>query len=192
MELRYTGGSRWRRVNSIVLHAGLGLTRNRFLRKVLLLLIVVSVSVPVYAQGPTATLSGKVTDQTGAVIPQATVVVAGADGKQTTATTNQEGAFEIRALPPGSYNVRAGAKGFAVYRKDGVTLSTGQTQTLNVSLDIQTKAEKVEVQEEGTQFDVGSSSNAGSLIIKGKDLEALSDDPAELQSELQAHPGRSA
>src|SRR6266852_4894832 len=168
------------------------LTRNRFLRKVLLLLIVVSICVPVFAQAPTATLSGKVTDQTGAVIPQAMVIVAGADGKQTTATTNQEGAFEIRALAPGSYNVRAGAKGFAVYRKDGVTLSPGQTQTLNVSLDIQTKAEKVEVQEEGTQLDVGSSSNAGSLIIKGKDLEALSDDPDELQSELQALAGPSA
>src|SRR6266852_5176128 len=168
------------------------LTRNRFLRKVLLLLIVVSICVPVFAQAPTATLSGKVTDQTGAVIPQAMVAVTGADGKQTTATTNQEGAFEIRALPPGSYNVRAGAKGFAVYRKDGVTLTAGQTQTLNVSLDIQTKAEKVEVQEEGTQLDVGSSSNAGSLIIKGKDLEALSDDPDELQSELQALAGPSA
>ena len=162
------------------------------MRKVLLLLIVVSICVPVFAQAPTATLSGKVTDQTGAVIPQAMVIVAGADGKQTTATTNQEGAFEIRALAPGSYNVRAGAKGFAVYRKDGVTLSPGQTQTLNVSLDIQTKAEKVEVQEEGTQLDVGSSSNAGSLIIKGKDLEALSDDPDELQSELQALAGPSA
>jgi hypothetical protein len=167
------------------------LIRNRFLRKVLLLLITVSVCVQIFAQ-TTATLSGKVTDQTGAVIPGATVVVAGADGKQTTAITNQEGAFEIRALPPGSYSVRAGAKGFAVYSKNGVTLSAGQTQTLNLSLDIQTKAEKVEVQEEGTQLDVGSSSNAGSLIIKGKDLEALSDDPDELQSELQALAGPSA
>src|SRR5205807_2709699 len=46
--------------------------------------------------------------------------------------------------------------------------------------------------DEGTQLDVGSSSTAGSLIIKGKDLEALSDDPDELQSELQALAGPSA
>src|SRR5260370_35249160 len=145
-----------------------------------------------FGQATGATLSGKVRDQGGGVIPQGTVVVAGADGKQTTATKNQEGAFEIRALPPGSYNVRAGAKGFAVYRKDGVTLSAGQTRTLNVSLDIQTKAEKVEVQEEGTQLDVGSSSNAGSLIIKGKDLEALSHDPDQLPSAFHPLSGPSA
>src|SRR5206468_5210942 len=52
---------------------------------------------------------------------------------------------------------------------------------------------KVEVQSEpGTQLEVSSSSNAGSLIIKGKDLEALSDDPDELQSELQALAGPAA
>ena len=53
--------------------------------------------------------------------------------------------------------------------------------------------EKVDVQSGNpTQLDVSSSSNAGALIIKGKDLEALSDDPDELPSELQALAGPSA
>ena len=52
--------------------------------------------------------------------------------------------------------------------------------------------EKVNVQADGTQLDVSSASNASSLVIKGKDLEALSDDPDELQNELQALAGPAA
>ncbi len=163
------------------------------MRILFLISVLVSLFAVAFAQAPTTVLSGKVTDQTGAMIPQATVTVTSPDGKQT-ATTNQEGSFEIHSLAPGSYTVSAVAKGFAAYSQDGVTLSAGQPQKVNLTLQIQTKPEKVEVQgdEGGTQLDVSASSNAGSLIIKGKDLEALSDDPDELQSELQALAGPSA
>jgi hypothetical protein len=162
------------------------------LRKVLLIFALVSVSVTALAQTPTATLNGKVTDQTGAVIPQATVTVTAPGGKQSSATTNQEGSFEIQALAPGTYNVAAGAKGFAEYQKSGVELSAGQRQTLNLSLQVHVEEEKVNVEAEGNQLDVGGASNASSLVIKGKDLEALSDDPDELQNELQALAGPAA
>ncbi len=165
------------------------------MNKILLIAcVVLAFCIATVAQTPTTALSGKVTDQTGAVIPQATVTVTGPDGKQATTTTNQQGSFEIRSLVPGSYTVAAVANGFAAHSEDGVTLSAGQTQKLNLTLQIQTKPEKVEVQgdEGGTQLDVSASSNAGSLIIRGKDLDALSDDPDELQSELQALAGPSA
>jgi hypothetical protein len=157
------------------------------------ILISVSLCTVTLAQTSSSSLTGKVTDQTGAVIPQATVTVTGADSKPVSATTDAGGGFTIHGLPPGTYSVTAGAKGFAPLKKDGMTLSAGQSQTLNLALQIQTQAEKVEVQgEPGTQLDVSSSSGAGSLVIKGKDLEALSDDPDELQSELQALAGPSA
>lgn len=144
------------------------------------------------AQAPTAALSGKVVDQTGAVIPQATVTVTASGGKQSTVTTDQAGGFEIPALTPGTYNVAAAAKGFAPFSKPGVELAAGQKQTLNVALQVQVQEEKVNVESEGTQLDVGAASNASSLIIKGKDLDALSDDPDELQNELQALAGPAA
>ena len=162
------------------------------LRRVLPILLAMLSCLPANAQNSTASLSGKVTDQTGAVIPQATVVFTESNGKQTSATTNQEGTFAVHGLAPGSYNVAAQAKGFAPYRKDGLTLDAGQNQKLDLSLEIQTQEEKVNVEGEGTELDVGASSNASSVVIKGKDLEALSDDPDELQSELQALAGPAA
>jgi hypothetical protein len=165
----------------------------RILTAITLFLILLSACAASFAQTSSGSLSGHVVDQTGAVIPQATVTVTAADGKLTTATTDPAGAFAIHGLPPGTCSVAASAQGFAPFKKDGVTISAGQTQALSLTLQIQTQAEKVEVQSEpGTQLDVSSSSSAGSLVIKGKDLEALSDDPDELSSELQALAGPSA
>ena len=147
-----------------------------------------------FAQAPTATLSGKVTDQTGAVIPQATVTLSTGSGTRAIATTDQLGGYQIQSLPAGSYNVSATARGFANFSRSNVALGPGQSQTLDVTLQVKAQEEKVNVNgEEGQpQLDVSSDSNAGALIIKGKDLEALSDDPDELQSELQALAGPSA
>src|SRR5258708_37976214 len=52
--------------------------------------------------------------------------------------------------------------------------------------------QKVEVNESKTRVEVDPSSNAGAAVLKGADLEALSDDPDEVQSELQALAGPSA
>ena len=157
-----------------------------------LLILLLVAAAPLIAQAPTATLSGKVVDQTGAVIPQATVIVTAPGGKQSTATTDPGGGFEIPALAPGTYSVAAAAKGFAPLSKPGVEVVAGQKQTLNLALQVQVQEEKVNVDAEGNQLDVGASSNASSMVIKGKDLESLSDDPDELQNELQALAGPAA
>ena len=114
----------------------------------ILIVLLVSLCATTLAQAPSATLSGKVIDQTGAVIPQATVTVTGSNGKPVNATTDQAGTFAIHGLPPGTYAVTATAQGFAPFKKDGVALSAGQTQSLNLALEIQTQEEKVEVQSE--------------------------------------------
>jgi hypothetical protein len=90
-----------------------------------LFIFLLAMIVPAVAQAPTATLSGKVVDQTGAVIPQATVIVTAASGKQSTAKTDQGGGFEIPALAPGTYSVAAAAKGFAPFSKPGVEVVAG-------------------------------------------------------------------
>src|SRR5438874_10073189 len=146
------------------------------------------------AQVPNGTLTGKVADQTGAVIPGATVTVTSAAGKEASATTGPEGGFHIDSLALGTYNVVANATGFAPLTQPGIVVSADHPINLNLTLQIQTQEEKVHVEgaEGRPELDVSASSNASSLIIKGKDLEALSDDPDELQSELQALAGPAA
>jgi hypothetical protein len=161
-----------------------------FLIGVPFLLLMLTGSLP--AQTSLGNLRGRVTDQTGAVIPQATVTATGPTGQKTTAITNNQGTYEFKGLSPGNYTVETEAKGFAVSTEQNIVILADQVQQFDIGLEIQVKSEKVEVQEESATVGVSSSENASSLVIKGKDLEALSDDPDELQQELEALAGPSA
>ena len=165
----------------------------RLLNKVSFWIVMVLLTATVLAQSPSSTLSGKVTDQTGAVIPGAEVTVTAPSGKSTTTTTDGAGGFQVDSLAPGSYTVNASASGFAT-KSQTIQLNAGQPTTVSLSLEVRAQEEKVHVEggEGRPQLDVSAESNASSLVIKGKDLEALSDDPDELQSELQALAGPSA
>ena len=161
-----------------------------FIFVTLFVLLMLTGSLP--AQTPSGTLRGRVTDPTGAVIPQASVTATGPKGQKATAVTDNQGAYELKGLSPGSYTITTAAKGFAVSTEQNVAISADQVQRFDIALEIQVQQEKVEVQEESATVSVSPSENASSIVIKGKDLEALSDDPDELQQELEALAGPSA
>lgn len=155
------------------------------------LLCVLACSDAGFAQA-TGNLRGKVTDPTGAVIPGATVTAKSASGQTATATSGGDGSYEIKGLAPGQYTVSATSKGFSPFVKDSVSVLGGRAQALDIPLDIQVIEEKVQVEAEGNTLDTAPANNASSVVLRGKDLEALSDDPDELQNELQALAGPSA
>src|ERR1041384_5501085 len=132
------------------------------------------------SQTSTGMLRGRVTDPSGAVVPQAKVTATGPDGKSVNAASNQQGIFQFRALTPGSYTVTATAKGFAIDTEADVKVIAGQTQELDIALQIAVEEQHVEVQEDSPTVGVSPESSAGTLVLKGKDLDALSDDPDEL------------
>jgi len=144
------------------------------------------------AQTPSGGLNGVVTDPSGASIAKAAVRLTNATGASLDTTTNRDGFYEFKGLAPGTYTLKAVSKGFALFTQENVQILDGQVQKLNISLLIQVEEEKVEVTDTSTKVDVDPSNNAGTVVMKGKDLEALSDDPDELQSELQALAGPSA
>lgn len=148
--------------------------------------------VPASAQVTTGTLRGQVKDPSGAVVPNATVALLASSGQTHSATTNRSGNYEIGNLPPGKYTVTANAQGFAVFVQNDVDIAAGQVAQFDIALDISVKQEKVSVQEETPQVDVNPASNASAIVLSGKDLEALPDDPDELQSDLEALAGPSA
>jgi len=144
------------------------------------------------ASAGTGTLRGQVTDPSGAAVASATVLVTTPSGAATTASTNRDGIFEVTGLVPGKYGVKVVAQGFTTFDQADVEITAGQAQKLTVSLTIEVQEEKVEVTDTTTKVDVNPANNAGAVVIQGKDLEALSDDPDELESELQALAGPSA
>ncbi|MGO9519791.1 MAG: carboxypeptidase regulatory-like domain-containing protein [Candidatus Korobacteraceae bacterium] len=144
------------------------------------------------AQTSTGTVRGRITDPSGAVVPQVTVMAGTADGRSITVVTNNQGVYEFKGLAPGSYTITTVAKGFATDQEEGVSVVAGQVQQLDIKLQIQVEQQNLEVHEETPTVDVSPQNSASTLIIKGADLEALSDDPDELQAELQALAGPSA
>ena len=155
-----------------------------------LLLAVICANVLI-AQTTTGTLRGQVTDPSGAAVGNATVLVSTASGVAT-ATTNSDGIFEVTGLAPGKYEVKVVADGFTTFDQPEIVISAGQAQKLNVAMKIEVQEQKVEVTDTTTKVDVNPANNAGAIVMQGKDLESLSDDPDELQSELQALAGPSA
>ena len=88
--------------------------------------------------------------------------------------------------------MNATAKGFAVFGRQNITVAAGQAQRLDIPLEIEVEKQNITIEEEAPTVEVAPENNASAIIIKGKDLEALSDDPDELQAELQALAGPSA
>ena len=145
-------------------------------------------------QTPSATsgLHGQVLDPSGAAVSGATVLLTGTDGGTTGATSNQQGAFDLKNLAPGKYTLEIVAKGFALYKNEDVEIAAGQVKNLNISLTIEEQEQQVVVSGETPMVDVNPQNNAGAITISGKELDALPDDPDELQTDLEALAGPSA
>jgi len=161
-------------------------------RGILLFLFLSLLALPCRAQNQTGSIHGQVTDPSGAALVGATVLLSTPSGGSMDTTTNKEGVYEFKNLPPGNYEIKAVAAGFAMFDKSGVTLAAGQILRFDVPLTLEVEKEKVEVNSTTMQLDVSPQNNANSITLQGKDLEALSDDPDELSSELQALAGPSA
>ena len=99
------------------------------------LLLALSTPAALNAQVVGGTISGRVTDATGALIPHATVTVRNEDtGALRTLTTDNGGAFSAPSEPVGSYTLVATAPGFSLLKDIGVRLTIGQTLELSLSL----------------------------------------------------------
>ncbi|HEV2705983.1 MAG TPA: carboxypeptidase regulatory-like domain-containing protein [Pyrinomonadaceae bacterium] len=142
-------------------------------------------------QQSSGTLRGVVTDEVGAVIIGATVTVADAAGVERTATTDEEGRYTFSSLPPGRYTVRASATGFALYENLGVEVAAGRGDPLDITLSVAIEQETVTVTAEAP-ISTEPENNAGAVVLRGADLDALPDDPDDLAEALEALAGPSA
>src|SRR6185503_12143265 len=92
------------------------------------------------------TITGIVTDSTGAVLPKASVSATNTTkGIVSKTVTNEDGNYTIPLLPAGTYLVKVELSGFRTYIREGITVQVAQTARLDVTLQIGEVSETVEV-----------------------------------------------
>ena len=119
-----------------------------------------------------AQLNGTVLDTSGRAIVKASVTLHSTDTNQTyTATTNEAGFFVIPSLPPGRYDISASYTGFGKYTQTGISLSVGQTATINITLKVAAQGETVVVTTEAPL--VEATRTEVSQVIDTKQIQSL-------------------
>lgn len=109
-------------------------------------LFILSFALPLFASGPTGTITGTISDPSGAVIPKARIVVHN-EGTNATreAKSNSDGDYTVALLPPGRYRVAVESPGFRRSVIHGVNLDVDQTVRVDFALVVGAITEEVTV-----------------------------------------------
>ena len=126
---------------------------------------------PGWAQSELATLTGTVTDASGAVVAKAQITITnGATGLATVSETNETGRYFVTSLRPGVYTVSASLAGFKKYLHPDVTLQVNQTARLDITLEVGAVTEEVSVTAAVPLLEA-ETSNRGAVIDQRKIAE---------------------
>ena len=144
------------------------------------------------AQAPTGIITGTLTDESGAVIPNATVTITNkATGVVArSATTDAQGYYSAPSLPAGDYEVRAEVSGFRTVQRDA-TVQAGSTTTVNMPMTLGATKEVVTVEAAASQINFTETHNIEGVISRS----TIQDLPLNGRSYLQLaalEPGRAS
>ncbi len=146
---------------------------------------------PAQTQTGGTRVHGTITDPDGELIPGASVTLTPAKGSGVTVKSGPDGTYSV-TVAPGPYTVLVTMPGFATYSAINVPIPAVVSTTLDAKLQIGTQQQVITVEANTVQLSVDPDSNQSATVLTGKDLDALSDDPDELSSELTALAGPSA
>lgn len=143
---------------------------------------VVTLSIPVIAQTPTAIVTGQVQDASGAAVPGAKIQIRNVGTNQSrSGTSGAMGGFTVPNLPPGIYEVIVEADGFRRLHETGIELQLDQTARLRLQLEIGAVTESIEVTasvpllntENASKGDVIVSQEIAEMPLDGRDFTDL-------------------
>ncbi|MBI3697436.1 MAG: TonB-dependent receptor [Acidobacteria bacterium] len=136
----------------------------------------------------TSTITGRVTDPTGAVVPNVSItIVQSGTNFTSTAVTNNEGIYRVPSLQPGLYTVSFEAPGFKKSVRESVELRTGDTLAVDMTLQVGNVAESVEVTGATTLLETETS--ATGTVVPGTILYDLPLYQRYINSTLNLVPG---
>ena len=126
-----------------------------------------AVTATVIHDAKSASISGTVTDQTGAVLAGATVTVTNAAGFKQTTASNGQGAYVVNGIPPGTYDISVSAPAFKTFQAPGVAVVAGDTIPLDATLEPGGEKTEVNVQAGGAaQVETENAEVSGTLTQK--------------------------
>jgi outer membrane receptor protein involved in Fe transport len=136
------------------------------------LLAALAAPTPAGAQQTTGIIEGRVVDQSGGVLPGATVTLRNAEtGVERSGVTDADGRYRFPALPPGDYTVRVELAGFATEERRSIVLTIGLENRQDFQLKVQALEESITVIAEAPVVDVARSEVAG--VVTQKQIETL-------------------
>lgn len=140
------------------------------------------------AQEFRSTLTGTVTDPSGAVIPNVTVEATNNSTQQKyTTTTTGKGVYFIPYVLPGTYKVTASANGFTTQEQDNVLLQASQSRGLNFSLPVGTTTQTVEVSDVPPLIETANGS--GGTVLTEREIENVPLNGRQVYTLLGTTPG---
>ena len=139
-----------------------------------LALTVLSFATPALAQQPTGAIEGTISDQSGAVLASAKILITEkATGRVIEVATNSGGYFVARALLPGTYDVKVEHAGFSAGRVENVVVQTGQVSSVNVGLKVGATTEVVQVEGTSAQLQVDTSRQTIDGVVTAQQIAQL-------------------
>ncbi len=153
------------------------------------LLLAVTLSPSLALAQVTATINGTVTDNTGAVIPGASVTLINDATQERRATvSNGAGYFAVPALLPSTYSITISAKGFKSYEQHGIQLNAGDDRKIpDLALAVGSEGETVSV-EANTQI-IPTENGQRAALLDAKDIEQLAIEGRNVTELLKVLPG---
>ncbi|MBL8202730.1 MAG: TonB-dependent receptor [Blastocatellia bacterium] len=142
--------------------------------------------IPVLAQSATATLTGTVTDETGAVVAGATVVVTDLSKQvERQTTTNSDGFFIVPQLLPSHYKIRVQRSGFATAELPDVALNVGDQSSIRIQLKVAQVGETVTI----TEASLVSEAPAVATLVNRQFVENQPLNGRSFQTLVELSPG---
>ena len=142
-----------------------------FLKSALLAAALVASSLSLMAQG-TGSITGTVRDNSGAVIPGATVTVTSVEqGTAYKTTTNADGEYLQAALPPGTYNLSVAAAGFNPFQTTGIVLNVSEKTRADAVMAVGAVKTAVSIESAATLVQTESAEVSG--VVTGKEISQI-------------------
>ena len=159
------------------------------LRCGLYLLAIASVLVPRAFTQTTASLTGTVSDGTGAVIPNAHIILTDENSQDRRALdTNSSGFFNFASIKPGTYTVDVTAPGFQKLAQRGISINPGDTRNLPLTLNVGSSTEQVTVQAAASEI-APEDSGERSALLTANDIQRLTIQSRNISELLKILPG---